>query len=107
MPVVCQDEGQGEAVVLLHGYPQSRLAWRHQLPELARTHRVVAPDWCGWGESGRSLAASFRYEDEVARLGRLLDALSIERANLVVHDYGGLLGLGFAAAHPSRVLRLA
>lgn len=101
------DAGQGEPVLLLHGYPQSLLTWRHQIGPLAQTHRVIAPDWFGWGQSERGFAHPPRYDDEVERIGALLDALDIERCNLFVHDYGAFLGLGFAGRYPERVQRLA
>jgi pimeloyl-ACP methyl ester carboxylesterase len=97
----------GEPVVLLHGYPSNHRIWRHQIPALAAGHRVLAPDWLGWGESDRPLDLSFDYETEVGRLGRLLDALGVERCNLVGHDYGGFLALGFTEQNSDRVQRLA
>jgi pimeloyl-ACP methyl ester carboxylesterase len=97
----------GEPVLLLHGYPANHRCWRHQIPGLAREHRVLAPDWLGWGESDRPLEVAFDYETEVARVGRFLDALGIESTNLFGHDYGGFLSLGFAQANPGRVRRLA
>jgi pimeloyl-ACP methyl ester carboxylesterase len=101
------EEGSGEPVVLVHGYPQTHSAWRHQIGALAKTHRVIAIDWFGLGRSERDLGASARYEDEVARFGHVLDALGIERCNLFTHDYGGYVGLGFVLAQPQRVLRFA
>lgn len=95
----------GEPVVLIHGYPQSHYMWRHQIPVLAKTHRVIAVDWFGWGESERTLSQPVGYDAEVQRIGRLLDALGIERCNLIAHDYGGYISLGFVIAHPERVLR--
>ncbi|GAA4821900.1 alpha/beta hydrolase [Streptomyces ziwulingensis] len=96
-----------EPVLLLHGYPANHHCWRHQIPPLARTHRVIAPDLLGWGESDHPTHLPFDYETEVARVGRLLDALGIDSATLVGHDYGGFLALGFTQAHPDRVRRLA
>jgi pimeloyl-ACP methyl ester carboxylesterase len=95
----------GEPIVLIHGYPQSHYMWRHQIPELAKTHRVIAVDWFGWGESERTLSQPVGYDAEVERIGKLLDALSIKRCNLIAHDYGGYISLGFVIAHPDRVLR--
>jgi pimeloyl-ACP methyl ester carboxylesterase len=107
--VACWEAGpaDGEPVVLLHGYPSNHRVWRHQVPALAREHRVIAPDLLGWGQSERPLHLRFDYETEVGRLGRLLDALGIERCNLFAHDYGGFLSLGFVQANPERVSRLA
>ena len=105
--IVYTDAGSGEPVLLLHGYPQSRLAWRHQLPALAEHHRVLAPDWLGWGESERPLQLSFRYDDEVARIGRFLDAVGVGRASVAAHDYGAHLALGLVTREPARVVRLA
>ncbi|MEW6530277.1 MAG: alpha/beta hydrolase [Thermodesulfobacteriota bacterium] len=101
------DSGCGEPVVLLHGYIGSHRTWRHQLPELVKDHRVVAPDWFGWGQSERNLQLDYGYDAEVERLLRLLDQLGIKACNLCGHDYGGFLALGMAIYHPERVLRLA
>jgi pimeloyl-ACP methyl ester carboxylesterase len=104
--VVYLEAGQGEPVLLLHGYPQNHLCWRRQIPALARTHRVIAPDWPGFGGS-EPASAPPRYEIEVERIGELADALGLERFNLIAHDYGGFIGLGYVLRHPERVMRLA
>jgi len=103
------DSGAGgaEPVVLLHGYLGSHRTWRHQIEPLSRSHRVIAPDWFGWGESGRDAALAYDYDTEVGRLGRVLDALGLESCNLVGHDYGGFLALGLCQRQPARVRRLA
>ncbi|WP_108934756.1 alpha/beta fold hydrolase [Streptomyces ardesiacus] len=107
--VACWESGPrgAEPVLLLHGYPADHRSWRHQVPPLSARHRVVTPDLLGWGASDRPLHLSFDYGTEVARLGRLLDALELDSVNLAGHDYGGFLALGFAQRHPARVRRLA
>ncbi|HEX2129137.1 MAG TPA: alpha/beta fold hydrolase, partial [Solirubrobacterales bacterium] len=107
--VACWEAGEpgAEPVLLLHGYPANHVCWRHQIPALARSHRVIAPDLLGWGESDRPLHLRFDYQTEVGRIGKLLDALEVEAVNLFAHDYGGFLSLGFAQANPRRVRRLA
>ncbi|MFI1754245.1 alpha/beta fold hydrolase [Streptomyces sp. NPDC020571] len=107
--VACWESGppDAEPVLLLHGYPADHRCWRHQVPALSARHRVITPDLLGWGASERPLHLSFDYDTEVARLGRLLDALELDSVNLVGHDYGGFLALGFAENHPGRVRRLA
>ncbi|MEV0642102.1 alpha/beta hydrolase [Streptomyces sp. NPDC050619] len=107
--MACWESGpsDGEPVLLLHGYPANHHCWRHQIPALARENRVIAPDLLGWGQSERPLHLRFDYDTEVARIGRLLDALDIDAVNLFGHDYGGFLALGFTQTHPDRVRRLA
>ncbi|WP_395570921.1 alpha/beta fold hydrolase [Streptomyces sp. BK79] len=107
--LACWESGppDAEPVLLLHGYPADHQCWRHQVPPLAREHRVITPDLLGWGDSDRPLHLPFDYDTEVARLGRLLDALELDSVNLAGHDYGGFLALGFAQRHPERVRRLA
>ena len=54
-----------EPIVLLHGYLGSHRSWRHQIPPLSATHRVVALDWFGWGDSGRDVSLRYDYDSEV------------------------------------------
>jgi len=100
------EAGSGEPVVLLHGYPQSAACWRHQIPALARHHRVIAVDWPGFGRSSPPDSPP-TYDNEVERIDRIADSLGLDRFNLVAHDYGGFLGLGYVQRHPDRILRLA
>jgi pimeloyl-ACP methyl ester carboxylesterase len=100
------DVGAGEPVLLLHGYPQSASCWRHQIPPLAEHHRVIAADWPGFGRAAPPDTAP-TYGAEVERIGALADSLRLDRFNLIAHDYGGFLGLGYVQRHPDRVLRLA
>lgn len=101
------DVGRGEPVLLLHGYPQSHRCWRHQIDDLAQTHRVIAPDWPGFGSSERRLEVAPLYAAEAERIGKLADQLGLQRFNLITHDYGGHLALGFMSRSPERVLRFA
>ncbi len=88
-------------------YPGSHLSWRYHIDALAKRHRVLALDWFGWGASSRRVDLPYDYDTEVERLGAVLDALGIDECNLIAHDYGGFLGLGFCERHPERVRRLA
>ena len=98
--------GSGEPVLLLHGFPQSASCWRHQIPALAESHHVVAPDWPGFGRSDPPSTAP-TYDNEVERIERFVQRLGWQRFNLFAHDYGGFIGLGYAIRHPERVQRLA
>ena len=94
-------------MLLLHGYPQSASCWRHQIPaSVAAHHRVIAPDWPGFGRSDPPDSPA-TYDTEVERIDRLADSFGLDRLNLIAHDYGGFLGLGYVLRHPDRVMRLA
>ena len=99
--------GEGEPVVLLHGWPQSWYAWRYIMPELAKTYRVIAPDLRGLGDSSRPLEG---YDKKTIAhdMWRLLhDHLGLKDFSLVGHDWGGPVGYALAAAHPQAVRKLA
>lgn len=103
------DEGQGSAVLLLHGFPDSSALWRHQIPALVDAgHRVIAPDLRGFGESDRpETVEAYRLKVLVGDVLGILDALGVERVSVVGHDWGATLGWALAARAPERVQRLA
>ena len=98
---------KGEPVVLLHGWPQSWYAWRHIMPELAKTYRVIAPDLRGLGDSSRPLEGYDKktIAHDVWRL--LHDHLGLNEFSLVGHDWGGPVAYALTAAHPDAVRKLA
>jgi haloalkane dehalogenase len=101
------DEGEGEPIVLLHGEPTWSFLWRKAIPPLARGARVVAPDLIGFGRSDKPTDPGwYTYDGHVASIERLVDQLALERITLVVHDWGGPIGLRFAVEHPALVERL-
>jgi pimeloyl-ACP methyl ester carboxylesterase len=102
------DEGEGPAVLLLHGFPDSARLWRHQLPTLTDAgFRVVAPDLRGFGASDKPADVSeYRIGRSVADMVAVLDALEIERAHVVGHDFGAGLAWALAQLAPDRVDRL-
>jgi len=102
------DEGEGRPVVLLHGFPDSSYVWRHQVPALVATGlRVVAPDLRGLGESDKPEAVEeYAISRSIADVLAVMDALGIERAHVVGHDWGAAVAWILAAAHPARVERL-
>ncbi len=92
--------------VLLHGFPQTSHQWRHQLAGLDDAYRVIAPDNRGFGRTDKPDVRVTR--QLLARdVVRLLDALGIERAHVVGHDWGGIIAFAVAATYPERVERLA
>jgi pimeloyl-ACP methyl ester carboxylesterase len=105
-PVV--DYGQGPAVLLLHGFPDSRHLWRYQIPVLVRAGlRVIAPDLRGFGDAPKPASVeayqvSIAAQDMIA----ILDALQVTQASIVGHDWGAAVAWVLAAYYPQRVERL-
>jgi pimeloyl-ACP methyl ester carboxylesterase len=99
----------GPLVVLLHGFPECWMAWRHQLPALAAAgFRVAAPDLRGYGGSDKPRGvAAYRIEKLVADVASLIGELGHERADVVGHDWGGHVAWHLAMWNPERVRRLA
>lgn len=104
------DEGPRDAhpVVLLHGEPTWGYLWRDVLPPLLDAgHRVVVPDHVGFGRSDKPQRDWYSYDRLYDALSQHLDAAVGDRpVTLVVHDWGGLLGLPWATANPHRIQRL-
>jgi haloalkane dehalogenase len=101
------DEGSGEPIVLLHGNPTWGYLYRKFIRPLAAHARIVVPDHLGFGKSQKPLGEGYRLADRVAHLEALLvDRLNLRDLTLVVHDWGGPIGLGFAVRHRDRVRRL-
>jgi pimeloyl-ACP methyl ester carboxylesterase len=103
-----EDHGSGPAVLLLHGWPDSALLWRNQIPFLAAHGlRVIAPDLRGFGGSSRPPeVAAYALREVVADVTGVLDALGIEAAHVVGHDWGAAVAWLTAVRHPQRVLKL-
>lgn len=92
-------------VLLVHGWPQNWWVWRHVIPALADRFRVIAPDLRGHGWSAAP-AAGYEKEQLASDMLAVLDALGVERATWVGHDWGGWSGLLAALRAPARIERL-
>lgn len=101
-------DGDGDPVLLLHGFPELAYSWRHQLPALAAAgYRAIAPDLRGYGASDRPTGvAAYAVPALVGDVVGLIDALGYKRVHLVGHDWGGGLAWATAALHPDRVRSL-
>ncbi len=100
------DEGNGPVVVLVHGTPTWSFLYRHLIRELSRGHRVIAIDHLGFGLSDKPEHWSARPEDHARNLEVLIERLGLSEITLVVHDYGGPIGLAYATLHPEKVRAL-
>lgn len=100
-------EGEGPDVLLIHGFPDSNSVWRNQVPALVGAgFRVVAPDLRGFGESSAPpRRQDYKIEKFVGDLVAILDALDIEKARVVGHDWGAAVGWNLAINRPERVDR--
>ena len=100
--------GEGEPVVLLHGFPEIAYSWRHQLPALAQAGaRALAPDLRGYGDSDRpSGVEAYALPALVGDILGLLDAVGAESAHLVGHDWGGSIAWVLSSRAPGRVRSL-
>lgn len=99
------DEGAGSPVVLLHGFPDTSYLWRHQISALtAAGYRAIAPDLRGRGQSERpARVEDYALQTIVQDVAAILDALGVERAHVVGHDWGAAVAWLFATLHPQRV----
>ena len=98
--------GEGSPLVLLHGWPEFWRTWRKNIPVLAETFDVVAPDLRGFGDTekpGLPEPPSGLLDDLVEDLRALADALGFERFGLVSHDVGAYVAQGFARKYPERL----
>jgi haloalkane dehalogenase len=99
------DEGDGDPVLLLHGEPTWSFLWRRIVPQLPR--RVLAPDLIGFGRSDKpSDSGWYTYENHVRSVARLVEDRDLRALTIVVHDWGGPIGLRVAVEHEERVERL-
>ena len=102
------DEGAGPPVVMVHGNPTWSFYYRDLVLALRGRYRAVAPDHIGCGRSDKPDDARYEYtlERRVQDLGALIDHLGFDQVTLVVHDWGGMIGLTWATQNPDRIQRL-
>jgi pimeloyl-ACP methyl ester carboxylesterase len=102
------DEGprHDEAVLMLHGNPTWSFYYRNLIRELSPTMRCIAPDHVGMGLSEKPENYDYTLATRIADVEALVAALGLRRVHLVVHDWGGAIGFGFAAKHPELIGRL-
>lgn len=103
------DEGKGDPVVMVHGNPSWSIYYRNLVNTLKDTHRCIVPDHIGCGLSDKPNDDAYEYTlaNRVADLESLLEEIGVtENITLVVHDWGGMIGMAFATHHPEKIKRL-
>jgi haloalkane dehalogenase len=99
------DEGprDGRVILCLHGEPTWSYLFRHLIAVLRPDHRVIAPDHMGFGKSATPQDRSYWLQDHIDNLERFVLELDLRDITLVMHDFGGPVGMGLAARHPDRI----
>lgn len=102
------DEGEGPPVIFFHGEPTWSFLWRKVIPPVRDAgFRCIAPDMPGFGRSDKPVEISwYSYDRHVAALAPLLEELDLRDATIVVHDWGGPIGLRLAIEHAERITRI-
>lgn len=103
------NEGQGEPVVMVHGNPSWSFYYRNLVQALSKNYQCIVPDHIGCGLSDKPGDEDYEYtlKNRIDDLEALLESLNItDNITLVVHDWGGMIGMGYAARYPERIKRL-
>lgn len=101
------DEGTGpETLLLLHGEPTWGYLFRHQIPLWAQNARVIAVDQMGFGKSATPARRTYWLQDHIDNLERFVLEDDLHDLTLVLHDFGGPVGMGLAIRHPDRIRRI-
>ena len=100
------DEGSGENLLMLHGNPTWSFYYRNLILGLKGSYRCVVPDHMGMGKSDKPQDYPYTLSRHIDNLEKLADHLELDDITLLVHDWGGAIGMGFAVRHPERIRRL-
>lgn len=100
------DEGRGEPILMVHGNPSWSFLYRQVIQSLRPLFRCVAPDHIGCGLSDKPQNFSYRLKDHIDHLENLMTTLDLQNITLMVHDWGGAIGMGAALRQPDRIKRI-
>lgn len=100
------DEGSGDPILMLHGNPTWSFYYRNLVRDLRGRFRCVAPDHIGCGFSTKPQKYRYTLEQHIDNVERLVEHLDLKKITLVVHDWGGAIGMGLATRQPARIDRI-
>lgn len=100
------DEGQGPTVVMVHGNPTWSLLFRNVVNSLKKNFRTIALDHIGCGLSDKPQQYNYRLADHIDNLEGLVEHLGLNKFSLIMHDWGGAIGMGYAVRHPECITSL-
>lgn len=101
------DAGKGEVILFVHGTPSWSFEYRKIIHKLQANYRCIAPDHLGFGLSDKPEGIDYTPPGHAARLANFIDKLNLRKINLVVHDFGGPIGLAVAINKPERFQSIA
>lgn len=97
------DEGEGPVVVMVHGNPSWSYLYRNLVAQLKHRYRCIVPDHIGCGFSDKPQNYDYTLRQHISNLEHLLEHLDVKECVLVVHDWGGAIGMGWAGKHTEKV----
>jgi len=100
------DEGQGETLLMLHGNPTWSFYYRNLIKGMRSQFRCVVPDHMGCGLSDKPQDYNYTLSQHIDNLELLVDHLNLDNITLIMHDWGGSIGMGFAVRHPEKIKRI-
>lgn len=101
------EQGSGELILFLHGFPEFWYSWRNQIPAFAKHYHVVAPDLRGYNKTDKPTSiADYDLQILTKDILDLIENLGYEKATVVAHDWGGAIGYELGANHPEKVEKL-
>lgn len=100
------DEGSGEVVLFVHGTPSWSFDFREQIKTISKTHRCIAADHIGFGLSDKPENYGYSTKQHSKNLESFINHLQLDNITLVVHDFGGPIGLNYAIYHPQKIKQL-
>lgn len=100
------DEGNGEVVLLIHGTPSWSFDYRNVIKELSKTNRCIAPDHIGFGLSEKPADYTYSTQKHSQNLTEFIKQMGLKNITLVVHDFGGPIGINYAIEHAHNIKRL-
>ncbi|MDY6864300.1 MAG: alpha/beta fold hydrolase [Thermodesulfobacteriota bacterium] len=99
------DEGEGDPVVMLHGNPTWSFYYRNIIVGLRKKNRVIVPDHMGCGLSDKPQNYNYTLLQHINNTEILIDRLKLQKVTLVLHDWGGAIGMGYAIRNPENIRR--
>ncbi|MFQ5443629.1 MAG: alpha/beta fold hydrolase [Nitrospinales bacterium] len=100
------DEGSGDILLMVHGNPTWSFYYRTLVLGLRRKYRCVVPDHMGCGLSDKPQEYNYTLQQHIDNLSHLVESLELNKITLLMHDWGGAIGMGLAVKHPDKIKRL-